>query len=223
MMDSLLARSAAPLAIVAGALVVVTRVVGLLTAPSDSEALKVVVLTATHAINSVASIVAYAMLVLALVACHSLQAPAAGVLGVIGLGAAILGSVFMAGDWWFEAFAVPWLAEVVPGALDHPASGRLLLGSFMSFVLFGMGWLLYGIASVRAHVFPAALSWAVVASGLLSGIPSAFVTYGGSVILGLAFILLGAWLMRSGKPRNADAAGGHKADQLDRSLLTELP
>ena len=220
MMDSLLARSAAPLAIVAGALVVVTRMVGLLTAPSDSEALKVVVLTATHAINSVASIVAYAMLVLALVACHSLQAPAAGVLGVIGLGAAILGSVFMAGDWWFEAFAVPWLAQVVPVVLDNPASGRLLLGSLMSFVLFGIGWLLYGIASVRARVFPTALSWAVVASGLLSAIPiMAYVIYGGSVILGLAFIVLGAWLMRSGNPRDAHGAAASPADQPDRSRL----
>jgi hypothetical protein len=218
--DSLLARSAAPLAIVAGALVVVTRVVGILTAPTDTEPLKVVVLTATHGINSVTSIVAYAMLLFALVACHSFQSQAAGVLGVIGLGAAILGTVFMAGDWWLEAFAVPWLAEDFPATLDSPESGRLVLGSVMSFVLFGIGWLLYGIASVRARVFPTVLSWAVVVSGLLSAsVVMVYVTYAGSVILGLAFIVLGAWLMRSRDPRNTEGAAASPTDQPDPSLV----
>ena len=118
MTQSLLARSAGPLAIVAGALVVVTRVVIMVTTPADIDSLKVYVLSTTHAINGVASIVAFAMLVFALVASYDLQARAAGVLGVIGLGAAILGTVFMAGDWWYEAFAVPRLAEVAPEVMD---------------------------------------------------------------------------------------------------------
>ena len=126
MPQSLLARSAAPLALVAGALVVVTRVVIMVTTPADIDSLKVYVLTTTHAINGVASIVAFAMLVFALVASYDLQARAAGVLGVIGLGAAILGTVFMAGDWWYEAFAVPRLAEVAPEVMDTFASSRLL-------------------------------------------------------------------------------------------------
>lgn len=200
MTPSLLARIAGPLAIVAGALVVVTRVVIMLTVPSDIDSLKVYVLTPTHAINGVASILAYAMLVFALVAVHALQDRAAGVLGVIGLGAAILGTVFMAGDWWYEAFAVPRLAEVAPETMDTFASSRLLLGGLTSFALFGIGWILYGLASVRAGVFPAALSWAVVAGGFLSGVPIGLVYLSGSAILGLAFIMLGAWWLRSGRP-----------------------
>ena len=171
MPQSLLARSAAPLALVAGALVVLTRGVIMVTTPADIDSLKVYVLTATHAINGVASIVAFAMLVFALVATYELQARAAGVLGVIGLGAAILGTVFMAGDWWYEAFAVPRLAEVAPEVMDTFARSRLLVGGLTSFVLFGIGWVLYGIASVRARVFPAAISWAIVAGGLLSAVP----------------------------------------------------
>jgi hypothetical protein len=206
MTQSLLARSAAPLAIVAGALVVVTRVVIMLTTPADIDSLKVHVLSVTHAINGVASIVAFALLVFALVATYDLQARAAGVLGVIGLGAAILGTVFMAGDWWYEAFAVPRLAEVAPEVMDTFASSRLLLGGLTSFALFGIGWALYGIASVRARVFPAAISWAIVAGGVLSGVPFGVTYLPGSVILGLAFVALGGWWLRSGNVRNARAA-----------------
>src|SRR5215217_1483713 len=55
MPQSLVARSAAPLALVAGALVVITRGVIMVTTPRDMDSLKVYVLTATHAINGVAS------------------------------------------------------------------------------------------------------------------------------------------------------------------------
>ena len=206
MTQSLLARSAGPVAIIAGALVVVTRVVIMVTTPADIDALTVYVLSTTHAINGVASIVAFAMLVFALVASYDLQARAAGVLGVIGLGAAILGTVFMAGDWWYEAFAVPRLAEVAPEVMATFASSRLLLGGLTSFVLFGIGWVLYGIASVRARVFPAAVSWSILAGGLLSGVPIGLVYLPGSVILGLAFVALGVWWLRSGRSA-AEARG----------------
>ena len=29
-------------------------------------------------------------------------------------GAALVGTIFMVGDWWYEAFAVPWIADVAP-------------------------------------------------------------------------------------------------------------
>lgn len=206
MTQSLLARSAGPLAIVAGAFVVVTRVVIMLATPADIDSLKVFVLSTTYAINSVASIVAFAMLVFALVASYDVQAREAGVLGVIGLGSAILGTVFMAGDWWFEAFAVPRLAEVAPEVMDTFSTSRLLAGGLTSFALFGIGWALYGIASVRAGVFPAAVSWAIVAGGVLSGVPIGIVYLPGSVILGLAYVALGAWMLRPGNARTARVA-----------------
>ena len=79
MTRSLLARSAGPLAIVAGALVVVTRVVIMVTTPADLDSLTVFVLSTTHAINGVASIVAYP-------------------------GSVILGLAFVAlGVWWLRS------------------------------------------------------------------------------------------------------------------------
>jgi hypothetical protein len=197
MPESPLFRFAAPIAVVAGVLVVVTRLVAALTVPAESELLKTYVLTATHAINSVASIVAFALLVLALVAVYDREARPAGMLGVVALGAAIVGTVFMAGDWWYEAFAVPRIAEVAPQVIDTFVGGRLLMGGLLSFALFGLGWVLFGIASLRARVFPAAISVAILVGGLLSGVPIGIVYLSGGVILGLAIVWLGAWMMRT--------------------------
>ena len=36
---------------------------------------------------------------------------------------AFLGTVLVAGDWWFEAFVVPWLADVAPQSLEVTPSG----------------------------------------------------------------------------------------------------
>jgi hypothetical protein len=197
MSDSPLSRFAAPIAIVAGTLVVVTRLVVALTVPTDAGLLEAYVLTTTHAINSVASIVAYALLVLALVAAYDREAIPAGTLGVVALGAAIVGTVFMAGDWWYEAFAVPRIAEVAPQVIDTFVGGRLLMGGLMSFALFGLGWVLFGIASLRAHVFPAAISVSILVGGLLSGVPIGIAYLSGGVILGVAIVWLGAWMLRT--------------------------
>jgi|SRR4051812_26448270 len=206
MNQSLLARAAAPLAIVAGALVILTRVVIMTTTPGDVEGLKTYVLTPTHGINSVASIIAFALLIFAAVAMYDIQAAEARWFGVIALGAAILGTVFMAGDWWYEAFAVPRLAEVAPSAMDGFADSRLLLGGLTSFVLFAIGWILYGIASLRAHVYPSAVSWTIVIGGFLAGVPFGFAYLSGNAILGLAMVAAGTWLaVRARNARDAVA------------------
>lgn len=205
MAPSLLARSAAPLVIVAGALVVGTRIV-MLTVPTDVDSLMVYVLTLTWSITSIVQIVAFAMLVIALFATYELQARETGVFGLIAVSAAVLGTVFMAGDWWFEAFAVPRIAEVDPSVMVGFAQSRLLFGGLLSFALFGIGWVLYGIASVRARVFPAAISWAIAAGGLLSAVPVGVVYLSGNVILGLALVALGIWLVRTRSSRNVSEA-----------------
>ena len=193
-----LSRYAAPLAIVAGALVIVTRLVIMLTMPAEIEPLTAYVLTTTHAVNSILSIVAFALLAVALVAVYELEAREAGVAGRHRrVAAAIVGTVFMAGDWWYEAFAVPRLAEVAPEAIETFVGGRLLAGGLLSFVLFGIGWLLFGIASQRAHVFPGSVSIAIVIGGLLSGVPIGLAYLSGMVILGIAFVGLGVSLMQT--------------------------
>jgi heat shock protein HslJ len=191
-----LAKAAGPIAIIAGTLVVATRLVVMLTTPADLASLQAAVLTPLYAINAVASVVAFAILALALVAIYEREAHAAGWLGVIGLGAALTGTVFMAGDWWYEAFAVPWMADVAPVVFETGAGGRLLVGGLTSFALFSFGWALFGAASIRARAFPRAISVAILVGGLVAGIPISGAYLYGSLIFGLAIASLGAWLLR---------------------------
>jgi hypothetical protein len=100
--------------------------------------------------------------------------------------------VLMTGDWWFEAFVVPWLADVSPASFDA-VGGRLVIGAFASFVVFGVGWVLFAIASIRAHVFPTRISAMILAGGLVSGVSVAGAYLLGGVILGIAIAWLGAW------------------------------
>ncbi len=74
--------------------------------------------------------------------------------------------MFLAGDLWFEAFAVPWLGDVAPASL-HLAGGMLLYGAFTSYILFAAGWVLFGIASIRARVFPRPISVAIMVGGAI--------------------------------------------------------
>jgi uncharacterized membrane-anchored protein YitT (DUF2179 family) len=189
-----LSRLAGPIALVAGILVIASRLVILVTTPADIDGLKVYVLSGTHAVNSVVSITAYAFLALALVAIYEREALAAKTIGVVALAAAMIGTVFMAGDWWYEAFAVPRLAEVAPDVIDTFVGGRLLVGGVSSFVLFGLGWALFGAVTWRARVFPAPIAIAILIGGLLCGVPIGFVYLSGGVILGLAITGSGGWM-----------------------------
>ena len=192
-----LARYGAPIAIIAGVLVTTTRLVILFTTPAEIEALKAYVLTTTHAVNSVVSILAFGLLVIALVAVYEREARSSGAFGAIAFGAAVLGTVFMTGDWWYEALAVPRLAEIAPDVVDTFAGGRLIIGGLISFALFGIGWIMYGAASVRARVIPRSISIAILVAGLMSGVPIGIVYLIGGVVHGLAFVWLGTWMLRA--------------------------
>jgi hypothetical protein len=205
MSRSPLSRVAGPLAVVAGALVVATRLPTIFFLLGGGGDLTSFVLGPMHAINGVASIIAFGVLVLALVAIYERQAQDAGWLGLIGFTAALLGTIFMAGDWWYEAFAVPRIAEVAPELIATFVGGRLLMGGVASFALLGIGWVLFAAASLRARVFPAAISATMLVGGLLSGIPIGVAYLTGQVILGLAIAWLGVWLMR-GPAASAEVA-----------------
>src|SRR5215211_8222984 len=162
-----------------------------LTTPAEVGPFKAYILSPTHAVNSVVSILAFALLVIALVALYEREAGNAGGFGAVAFGAAVIGTMFMTGDWWYEAFAVPRLAAVAPDAVDTLVGGRLIIGGVTSFVLFGIGWIMYGAASTRARVIPRGISITIMVAGLMSGVPIGpigIVYLSGGVVHGLAFV-----------------------------------
>lgn len=188
---SALARRAGPLAFTAGALMTIAQLVWLPFDPKDHQA---TALNPVFEAGSVAYFVAFCLLLLTLVAAYGWEEREAGRLGVVGVSAAIVGTMALGGDLWFEAFAVPWLAGTAPEALDSEPSVLLALGALSSYVLFSVGWVLFGVASLRARVFPVPICAAVVVGGGV-GFNALLSPYG--VPLGLAVGWLGLWMMRT--------------------------
>jgi hypothetical protein len=69
-----------------------------------------------------------------------------------------------------------------------------MIGGFTSYVLFASGWVLFGLASIRARVFPLPISIAIVVSGIV-GFQAALPPF--AIPLAVTIGLLGAWMIGS--------------------------
>lgn len=149
--------------------------------------------------------VGFCVLMLALIGAYGWGLhKARGKLGVIAFSTAIVGTMLLGGDLWFESFAVPWLADNAPEVLDTDPSTLIALGAITSYLSFAVGWALFGIANLRARVFPTAICVAIAIGGLIgfrallspTGIP-----------LGIAVAWLGIWMIRSTRSAAPSTAG----------------
>ena len=143
--------------------------------------------------STAAYAITFPLLLIALVALYWRQAREVGVFGAVAFCTAITGTVALAGDMWFEGFAVPWLAQVAPAVFDADRTGLLMSAWLVSAVLFSLGWVLFGLASLRGRTLPRTLAVVVAVGGLL-GFKAATPPWG--VALGLAVAAVGAWIIR---------------------------
>jgi hypothetical protein len=190
--DRLPAGLAAPAALAAGVLLVITQLVQLATL--DRDDLGATLNDPVYSVNAVVQFVVFWFLIVVLVTAHRWQARRAGTLGVVGLIAALIGTLNLAGNYWFEAFVTPFLVDALPGYLDVEPSGLLLLGGGSSYLLFAVGWLLFALACLRAKVFPTGISIALIVGAVL-GVQLVQPPLG--VPLGLALVWLGVWMLRA--------------------------
>jgi hypothetical protein len=193
-----LARSAGPLALAAGGLFTITQLVTVATL--DRSNLVASSLEPVFLINGSVYFGAFCLLMLTLVAIYAREGHRAGKLWAIGACAAVVGTFALGANvGWFDVFVAPWIALVAPEAMKTPNVGSLPIGGFSSYVLFLLGWVLFGVASFRARVFPIAISLAIVVSALIAW-PSAFPPYG--VPFGLTIAGLGVWMIRRSTAAN---------------------
>jgi predicted outer membrane lipoprotein len=108
------------------------------------------------------------LLMVGLVGLYLRQAPTSGRLGLIGFLTAFTGTALVTGDWWFEAFGLPWLLDVAPDLATATGSGILLVGASVSFALFSLGWILFGVATLRAGIFPRWSAALLIVGGALA-------------------------------------------------------
>ena len=190
--DPPLAHHAGIIAIAAGALFAGAQLLAFAT--MDRSDLAGRLAGAPYRASAVTLLVAFAALAIAAVALYERQAAQAGKLGAAGVCAALVGTFFLGGDYWFESFAVPWYAVVLPEILRIPGAGWLAVGGTTSYVLFSTGWVLFAISSIRANVIPRLPCVALVLGGVV-GFYAALPPYG--AVLGLALVWVGLGVVRS--------------------------
>ena len=198
-----LTRFAGFASFIAAVLIMASQFAGLFLLTSEvplSESIK----STPATLYNILKLLGFVLLLLGLVGLYVRQLVAGGMLGLIGFLVAFSGTVLVAGDWWFETFAVPWLAEVAPQSLGMTPSGTLIAGGVTGFALFALGWVLFGIASFRAQVFPRWSSIVLIVGGVLgfqAGSPPFL------VVLALGVGWMGFWLQKHGEMMKAAPTG----------------
>lgn len=141
------------------------------------------VTTASYALVFLLYLLSGALLLLGLVGLYTSQSEQTGILGLIGFLAAFFGTVLLAGALWFELFITPALAAEAP----RLAQAELGLAGFILVFLFGaVGWVLFGIATLRAQVYPRWAAVLLIVGGVVAFFPVP--------LAGIIFSVAIAWL-----------------------------
>jgi hypothetical protein len=156
-------RHVRPVAVVAGSVFAVAQLVVFVAGRGE---LPEVATTGFYRWSCVLLLAGFIGLVFAAFAVSGAQAGRGGALGTAGLAGAVTGTVLMAGDWWFETFAVPFYAEALPPVLDVKGAGWLAFGGLLSYATFALGWALFGLAVLRCGVPSRAAGVALIIGGL---------------------------------------------------------
>jgi hypothetical protein len=197
-----LTRLAGPMAVVAGGLITVGQIVMSPFDPKDHIATSQSV---QFQAGGVVYMLGFLALMLALIGAYAWEARRAGRFGLVAVSTAVVGTMMLGGDLWFETFAVPSFADGPAGAqvLNGDPSMLLGAGAIASYALFALGWALFGIASYRARVFPKVLCIALVVAGII-GFQALLAPWG--IPLGITVGALGVWMTVTN--RRAAVSGG---------------
>jgi hypothetical protein len=184
MSSSNLIRWSGLAAVVAGVLSLIAD----LLAMSQIGPFTVWVTTGTYAFESLLRMsVLVLLLPLGLVGLYARQSEAAGLLGLLGFVVAFAGTVLVAGFAWTATFVAPALATSAPQFLNAgPPPGRSL-----SMLIFAIGWLLFGVASLLARIYPPRAAILLIVGTVLLAPLAFFVVPLGGLVFNAAVAWLG--------------------------------
>lgn len=195
MFSSNLVRLGGLAAIVAGVLLLIldlwSLVLELLGAYPESFSEEA--LTSSYALQSALWLIGVLLLLVAVVGLHARQSEAAGALGLVGFPAALIGTGLLVGMFWTNAFVPPTLAVEAPAVLDAEPGGSLAFGFILSTTVFGLSWVLFGVAMLRARVYPRLAAILLIIGALLIIVPLPATGF----VLEAALIWLGVFSLRS--------------------------
>ena len=151
---------------------VLLSVGALLNIATETENLSESATTAPYVFTWLLYLLGGVLLLLALVGLYIRQAGASGILGLVAFLVAFLGTALALGATWAELFVAPALAVEAPRVLDAEPTGMLALGFTLTFVVFlPLGWLLFGVASLRAGIYPRAAAILLMVGAVIAGLP----------------------------------------------------
>jgi hypothetical protein len=160
-------------------------------------------LTTTYTVQSALWLIGVLLLLVAVVGLHARQSEAAGALGLVGFLAALIGTGLLTGMFWTNAFVPPTLAVEAPAVLDAEDTGSLAFGFMFSIIVFGLSWALFGVAMLRARVYPrfAAILLIIGALIVIAPLPAT------GLVIEAALIWLGLTSLREGRAPSTGRVG----------------
>src|SRR5918998_6283080 len=141
-------------AILGGLLIVVGGLGGLLLAGFENRAAAAA--TGSYILFTILSLLGAILVLGGLVGLYAHQSEQAGALGLLGFLVTFLGMALVVGASWEATFTEPALAQVAPELLAQDPPGWVTFGFILTYLLASVGWLLFGVATLRAGVYPRA-------------------------------------------------------------------
>jgi hypothetical protein len=166
MSSSNLFRLSGLAALIGGALLAVVDVVdGILNSGMPDAA---TIMSSTWIIIQLLEFLTLALVTLGLIGIYLRQADHTSSLGFIGFLILFFGIAMLSGSIWFGAFIAPWITSVGSAEfLQTEPSGLALTGFLLGSVLFSLGGLLFGLATLRATVFPRSTAVLLIVGAVL--------------------------------------------------------
>src|SRR5215216_3152211 len=113
-------------------------------------------LTSAYSVSSGLRLLSLVLLLWGLIGIYGPQSRAAGTFGLWAFVVVFLGTALSVGNTWAEVFVWPTLAQAAPDAWSGSVlevSPYLAAGLSLSFPLFGLGLILFGVATFIAGVY----------------------------------------------------------------------
>jgi hypothetical protein len=164
-------------------------------------------LTSSYLVSSGLRLFSIVLLPWALIGIYNRQSRSAGTFGLWAFAVVFLGAALTVGNAWAEVFVWPTLAQVAPNMMSGSVtdmSSYLVAGLNVSFPLFGLGLILFGVATFRAGVYPRWVALLLIVSipvtMFLDPTPGTFQESIGQILLGISVATLGWHALRTATP-----------------------
>jgi hypothetical protein len=182
-------------ALIGGVLIIFADGLSLILFPGEESAQMMT--TSSWFIIQVLSLLGLMFITISLPGMYARQAQEAGTLGLVSFVIAFSGMLMTFGLLWGEPFLGPYLVQAAPDVLVGEPSGVLLIGVVLALALFAAGWLLFGVASLRAKVLPRGAAILLIIGAVLFFVSQFLDLPFWSLLLGAALAWIGYDLWRS--------------------------